>query len=235
MENRFQWKCANKFSLLFLIVVYFFGYMFLVPVLARNLTLFLNSNAIVMSIPILTILYAIILVLSVLITRPLWQEAWDSFKQNIVRNLFEIITMTFFVLALNFALSMVVSLITGTPESVNQENIKVNTTIAPIFMLFSSVIFAPIVEESVFRGGIFSYCRKYMGFVPSAIISGFFFGCIHVMGSFITFQFTDLVYLVVYGGLGFFFCYCYEKKNSIVSSAGVHALNNLISFMLLGV
>ena len=205
MENRFQWKCANKFSLLFLIVVYFFGYMFLVPVLARNLTLFLNPNAIVMSIPILTILYAIILVLSVLITRPLWQEAWDSFKQNIVRNLFEIITMTFFVLALNFALSMVVSLITGTPESVNQENIKVNTTIAPIFMLFSSVIFAPIVEESVFRGGIFSYCRKYMGFVPSAIISGFFF------------------------------CYCYEKKNSIVSSAGVHALNNLISFMLLGV
>ena len=113
--------------------------MFLVPVLARNLTLFLNPNAIVMSIPILTILYAIILVLSVLITRPLWQEAWDSFKQNIVRNLFEIITMTFFVLALNFALSMVVSLITGTPESVNQENIKVNTTIAPIFMLFSSV------------------------------------------------------------------------------------------------
>ena len=110
MENRFQWKCANKFSLLFLIVVYFFGYMFLVPVLARNLTLFLNPNAIVMSIPILTILYAIILVLSVLITRPLWQEAWDSFKQNIVRNLFEIITMTFFVLALNFALSMVVSL-----------------------------------------------------------------------------------------------------------------------------
>ena len=88
MENRFQWKCANKFSLLFLIVVYFFGYMFLVPVLARNLTLFLNPNAIVMSIPILTILYAIILVLSVLITRPLWQEAWDSFKQNIVRNLF---------------------------------------------------------------------------------------------------------------------------------------------------
>ena len=170
MENRFQWKCANKFSLLFLIVVYFFGYMFLVPVLARNLTLFLNPNAIVMSIPILTILYAIILVLSVLITRPLWQEAWDSFKQNIVRNLFEIITMTFFVLALNFALSMIVSLISGTPESVNQENIKVNTTIAPIFMLFSSVIFAPIVEESVFRGGIFSYCRKYMGFVPSAII-----------------------------------------------------------------
>ena len=85
--------------------------MFLVPVLARNLTLLLNPNAIVMSIPILTILYAIILVLSVLITRPLWQEAWDSFKQNIVRNLFEIIKMTFFVLALNFALSMIVSLL----------------------------------------------------------------------------------------------------------------------------
>ena len=103
-----------------------------------------------MSIPILTILYAIILVLSVLITRPLWQEAWDSFKQNIVRNLFEIITMTFFVLALNFALSMIVSLISGTPESVNQENIKVNTTIAPIFMLFSSVIFAPYRRRKCF-------------------------------------------------------------------------------------
>ena len=56
---------------------------------------------------------------------------------------------------------MIVSLISGTPESVNQENIKVNTTIAPIFMLFSSVIFAPIVEESVFRGGIFYTVEIY--------------------------------------------------------------------------
>lgn len=235
MENRFQWKCTSNSSLLLLVVIYFFGYMFLVPILARKLTLFLNPNAIVMNIPILAILYVIIFVLSVVLTRCLWLEAWDSFKQNIVKNFLEIITMTFFVLALNFALSMFVSFITGMPESVNQENIKVNTTIAPIFMLFSSVVFAPVVEESVFRGGIFTYCRKYMGFVPSAFISGLFFGGIHVMSSFITFQFTDLVYLLVYGGLGFFFCYCYEKKNSIVSSVGVHALNNLISFMLLGV
>ena len=99
-------------------------------------------------------------------------------------------------------------------------------------MLFSSVIFAPIVEESVFVEEFFSYCRKYMGFVPSAIISGFFFGCIHVMGSFITFQFTDLVYLVVYGGLGFFFSVIVMKRKIVLFLLqGVHALNNLISFL----
>ena len=137
------------------------------------------------------------------------------------------------VLVLNVLLSMLCALLSGQGDSANQEVIRQNVSVAPLFMMYSVLVFAPIVEESVFRGGIFAFCRRHFGFWLAAVISALAFGGIHVMDSLFTAQYSDLIYIIVYGGIGLVNAWYYEHYGGILSSAGVHMLNNLVSYLMM--
>lgn len=214
-----------------LLALYFIGYLWLVPQLAIILTLAIDPQAELINTYVLTCLYVIIIVLSMLLTKRQWKESLQKILKKPVSSVFKILFGAVCVLLLNVVLSMVCAVLSGQVNSVNQEVIRDNVTAAPLYMMFTTMVFAPIVEESVFRGGIFAYCRKYLGFFWSAMISALAFGAIHVMDSIIAGNWSDVIFLIVYAGIGAANAWYYEHYEGIASSAGIHFLNNMISYL----
>jgi len=84
-------------------------------------------------------------------------------------------------------------------------------------------VMAPIAEEFLFRGYIFTALRNWRGMWPAAIISGLIFGGIHAGSSPVEF----LVPLAIFGML---LCLLYVKTGSLYPCMAVHAVNNSIAF-----
>jgi membrane protease YdiL (CAAX protease family) len=84
-------------------------------------------------------------------------------------------------------------------------------------------VVAPICEEFLFRGFIFTALRNWRGTWPAAIVTGVLFGGVH-FGSAPT---LDLVPLM---GLGFGLCLLYRYTGSLYPCFVAHSLNNSIAF-----
>ncbi len=84
-------------------------------------------------------------------------------------------------------------------------------------------VVAPICEELLFRGYIFTALRNWRGTLPAALITGLVFGGVHA-GSAPT---LDLVPLA---GLGFGLCLLYRYSGSLYPCMIAHSLNNSLAF-----
>jgi uncharacterized protein len=84
-------------------------------------------------------------------------------------------------------------------------------------------VIAPICEEFLFRGFIFTALRNWHGLWPAALITGLLFGGVHAGSA----PAADLVPLAV---LGFLLCLLYSYTGSLYPCIALHALNNSIAF-----
>lgn len=84
-------------------------------------------------------------------------------------------------------------------------------------------VMAPICEEILFRGFIFSVLRKWRGTWSAALLTGVAFGAVH-LGS------APAVDLVPLGALGFALCLLYRATGSIYPCIVAHSVNNSIAF-----
>jgi membrane protease YdiL (CAAX protease family) len=84
-------------------------------------------------------------------------------------------------------------------------------------------VIAPICEEFLFRGFIFSALRNWRGPLPAAVITGIVFGGVHA-GS------APVADLVPLAGLGFALCLLYQRSGSLYPCIAVHSLNNSLAF-----
>jgi uncharacterized protein len=84
-------------------------------------------------------------------------------------------------------------------------------------------VVAPICEEFLFRGFIFTALRNWKGTWPAAIITGLLFGGVHV-GS------APLVDLVPLAFFGFGLCLLYRITGSLYPCIAAHSLNNSIAY-----
>ncbi|QLY39742.1 CPBP family intramembrane metalloprotease [Hujiaoplasma nucleasis] len=98
--------------------------------------------------------------------------------------------------------------------------------ISIITLFFSLVIFAPIIEETVFRKSLYNIVQPRFGHIGAVIISGLIFGFLHVAG------WGDFIQIIPYAfmGLSFSYIYYYSGRNVYVV-IGIHALNNLIPYL----
>ena len=103
----------------------------------------------------------------------------------------------------------------------NEEAIRELFNINPIYIYLSAVMFAPIVEELVFRQGIRNIFGRNILFV---LVSGIVFGALHMIGSYETT--LDLLYLIPYSSLGIAFAYMLYKTDNIFVSMGFHFMHN---------
>ncbi len=87
----------------------------------------------------------------------------------------------------------------------------------PLFILASS-LFAPIMEEFVFRKAMYGSLSSATGRVGAAVISSLVFAFIHFDG-----------HILVYSVMGLIFCYLYEKTHSIWTPILAHLLMNSIA------
>lgn len=140
---------------------------------------------------------------------------------------------TFF---LRIASGLIIFYIVGSnnlQSPLNQKTLVMVISEYPIFMFLSTVIFAPIVEEIVFRFAIFkplSQINKPMAY----IISSFIFGFLHISISFIGLHnFNEIYNLPLYMIPGFVLAYVYDKTNKLATSILAHMLTNYVGFLLI--
>lgn len=88
---------------------------------------------------------------------------------------------------------------------------------APFFVV-AVTIAGPIMEEYVFRFSLINFLNQKLPTVLSALISSSIFAVLHGDGHYL-----------LYGGLGLFFYYLYQKTGSILTSIITHAgMNTLV-------
>ena len=95
------------------------------------------------------------------------------------------------------------------------------TPSAFMFSAIASIIFAPILEELIFRGVLFNRLKIRVGIVPAMILSSFLFAIGHDFGG-MTSAFL----------FGICMCILYLKTDNIFITMSVHFLNNLLATFL---
>jgi membrane protease YdiL (CAAX protease family) len=80
-----------------------------------------------------------------------------------------------------------------------------------------AVIWAPLVEETVFRGALYRHIRSRAGMLLAAVVSGLLFGIVHGYSYFL------LLPVIV---LGFNFALIREWRGSLIPCITAHALHN---------
>lgn len=123
--------------------------------------------------------------------------------------------------------NMLIAIISNGSTAGNQEAIDELFKISPIYIYFASVIYAPVVEELVFRKGIRNIIPNGFLFI---LVSGFVFGGLHVIGNIEAWY--DLLYLIPYSVPGLTFAYILYKTNNIFVSMGLHFMHNGILIAL---
>jgi uncharacterized protein len=84
-------------------------------------------------------------------------------------------------------------------------------------------VIAPICEELLFRGFIFTSIRNWKGPWVGAVLTALIFGAVHATSA----PAEDLLPLA---GLGFVLCLLYRATGSLYPCIALHALNNCLAF-----
>ncbi len=97
----------------------------------------------------------------------------------------------------------------------------------PIYLLIWSAlacIWAPLVEETLFRGTLFGYLRRYIPWAASGILTAILFAIVHPQG---------WIGVPLLAAIGFNLSAIREWRGSIIASMSAHALNNGSALFLL--
>jgi membrane protease YdiL (CAAX protease family) len=97
------------------------------------------------------------------------------------------------------------------------------STVALVAVIVLVCVMAPVAEEFLFRGLLFTSVRASAGMWPAAIVTGIVFGAIHVGSS-------PAGLLVPLGVLGVGLCLIYAWTRSLYPCVALHAVNNAIAF-----
>lgn len=115
----------------------------------------------------------------------------------------------------------------------NDVAVKNMISLYPWYMFFSTVIYAPFVEESIFRRSIRDiFGNKKNRFVKYGyiMVSGLLFAGMHIIGA--VNSVYDWLYIIPYSGLGIAFAALYYDTDNIYTTIGLHFVHNLIAVLL---
>ena len=115
-----------------------------------------------------------------------------------------------------------VSVLPGAEEAFQayEENMGTLTSDSLILNFLSTVIFAPLAEEVVFRGLVYTRLRRAFPKWAAVVTAGIVFGLVH----------GNLIQILYAAPLGMLLCLIYEKYRSIWGSLAVHVGFNLTGF-----
>ncbi len=212
------------------LILYVFGYLFLIPEitgLAIGLGFIAEGDVFLFN----GILIGLHLILTVLIMSSLANENVEKWSWNVRFN--EVLKHVFFVYISLIAINAIISQFTAQSTSDNQMLIMDVFKQAPLYIVFVAVVFAPIVEEILFRGIIYRTLRFYKFKTIALLISSFLFGVLHVYESILTARYEDLWFILVYMAIGLFMGVIYEKSGDILAPIALHMVYNAIAVLTL--
>lgn len=141
-------------------------------------------------------------------------------KRDVLRHAGIVILISIFV---SVGLNLLLLLINLPQYSERYQEVTVMLYTPPFWQqLLSSGLLIPIVEELLFRGGVFRVFRKWISFPWAMIISSVVFGAYH----------GNLVQFVYAGLCGVLLAYLYEKYHTILAPILSHAAMNIVAVIL---
>ena len=155
------------------------------------------------------------------------KKALNDIKKNHMGYFSKYIKYWFLALIVMFVSNLIITFISKGGIAGNEETIRTMFSKTPVYIFISSVFFAPLLEELVFRQGIRNIFSNNIVFI---IISGLVFGGLHVVGNINAWY--DILYLIPYCTPGFVFAYILTKTDNIFVPMGLHFLHNGIIMSL---
>ena len=149
------------------------------------------------------------------------------FTRNFKTYLSFIFKRYFIMLGLMLLVGIPIVLINNGNTSSNQAALNVMFKKLPFFALVLSTIYAPFVEENVFRLSLFKLFKNKTVFI---VISGFLFGALHMIDKFTSFY--DLLYIFQYATLGICLAKAFVDSKNIFVPMSMHFIQNFIAAIL---
>ena len=118
--------------------------------------------------------------------------------------------------------NIIISKFTNVNLSENEINVRNYIQLFPIYMTFSTVIYAPIVEEITFRKTFRNIINNKFLFI---ILSGVVFGVVHLSSPS---SINDYLMIIPYILMGITLSYIYYKSDNILTTMSLHGMHNLI-------
>lgn len=208
-------------------VIVFFIYLFLNTLLAILFQKDLNSTSKLLSSTAYITIYLLSLTIFIFIfSNKLIKDFYNLKKENLKIG-FKYWILGIVIMVISNIILMIILGDTTANENSNRLLIKNNL----IFAIFAMSIYAPIVEESVFRLSLRNiFKNKYF----YAIVSGLIFGSLHLIDEFFTLSNPlYFFYIIPYGIMGFSFALAYYETGNIFSTIIFHSIHNSLAILLL--
>lgn len=162
------------------------------------------------------------------------KENVKAFKKDMLAH----IIWTFSIgIALFYSLSIIsngiVQFFIQDPDAISSNQEIINSLLEHhiLLMFIQTVLFAPILEELLFRGLIFHTLYTKSKFLAH-FVTAFLFGFLHVYQAVLLGDISQMIYIISYGAMGLSFSIAYEKRNTICSAILLHMTNNLIALII---
>lgn len=169
--------------------------------------------------------YIVLLFIFMIKDRKYLKEKWFDFKKNFKR--YSIISFkNWYVGFIIMIISNIIIASFVTNIGQNEANVQSFISKLPVMAFMATTIFAPFVEEMVFRKYLqpcFDNKILYM------ILSGLIFGFIHT--EFST-NILELLLIIPYGALGFMFAKTINETDNIYTTIMVHMFHNGVLTLL---
>lgn len=169
--------------------------------------------------------YLTMIILAIFFFSDLLKSNFKLFRQNFKTYFSNLIGKIGKFYLIYFGIAFITIFLTKADTSVNQSNVEA----LPIwFSLPLAIIYAPIVEETLFRGCIRRLIKNDRVFI---VVSALSFGLLHTV-----FTETSLYSVIVLGipymTIGGFLAYLYTKTNNICTNMTFHAFHNLVAMII---
>ncbi len=212
----------NKLAIL---LNYFLGYSFFYPII---ISLFVRDGFLLMIINIL---------LTLLITlKFFYPKLISDFKRtNFIHLSFKVLGIVLRMTLVNTIISIAISSVFNIGNSSNQETINEVFAYSQAIVSFIILVFAPIVEEGVFRYSLKELLPQKLRGKFFLILSSISFGLIHIIDGVITSKnLMEGIFLINYSVLGYFIAKSYQDNDdNIMYPMAVHFLYNGVTLCLM--
>ena len=175
-----------------------------------------------------TIFYLLMIVLSLTFFKDLLKNNLQVFKKHFkpyFQNLLPLIGKYYLFYLL---VALIAAFLAKEITSVNQDNIM---KLPLWYSAPLAIIYAPIVEETIFRGCLRRFIANDHLFI---IVSALAFGLLHTAFSEAT-LYNTLVMSLPYMTMGGFMAYLYTKTNNILCNMSFHCFHNTIALIILSI
>ena len=213
---------------------YIVGYLFLYPRIFGYLLIFVPRGLLEqMSFVFENLIYLFVFVSTVVLAWPMLKEDLMKLRKKKLKFAMGVGKRYIQMYLVMLVTNMLVMIVSGIESSANQQEVLNQMALHPVQIMLISSVFAPVCEEIVFRGVIFKKLDRESGFIAASLVSAVLFGLLHVYVSLLRGNWLDLVFIVVYGSMGWVLCRAVQDHDSIYSSILVHSLNNFLACLLM--